>query len=116
MRAGLVQRVEQWRWSSAGPRGAERLMLTHGEWPMERPVDWGSEKWVNHDDVQEQIETVRRSVTKGQPFGSPLYGGSAQQFFQWSRLRQGSAAICSRAGLVYRQVRLEVRSAQYGCQ
>ena len=71
VRAGLVARAEQWRWSSAGQRGAVQLTIPQGEWPMERPGDWCA--WVNQDDGQEQIETVRRSVTKGQPFGSPLW-------------------------------------------
>jgi putative transposase len=71
VRAGLVARAEQWRWSSAGQRRAAQLTIPQGEWPMERPVDWCA--WVNQDEGQDQIETVRRSVTKGQPLGSPLW-------------------------------------------
>jgi len=71
VRAGLVERAEQWRWGSAGQWGAEQPVIPHSEWPMERPSDWL--QCVNQDDEREQIETVRRSVTKGQPFGSPLW-------------------------------------------
>lgn len=64
VRAGLVERAEQWRWSSAGTRGSVLVP----EWPMERPAEWLS--WVNEDEPTEQLHAVRRSVLKGQPFGS----------------------------------------------
>jgi putative transposase len=64
IRAGLVAQAEQWRWSSAGTRGAVPLH----EWPMERLAEWLG--WVNEDERNEQLDAVRRSVLKGQPFGS----------------------------------------------
>jgi putative transposase len=64
VRAGLVDRVEQWRWSSAGTRGS----VLAQEWPMERPAQWSD--WVNERETTDQLRIVRRSVTKGQPFGS----------------------------------------------
>ena len=64
IRAGLVERVEQWRWSSAGTRGS---VLMH-EWPIDRPADWPD--WVNEGEATEQVSAVRKSVTKGQPYGS----------------------------------------------
>jgi putative transposase len=67
VRAGLVERAAQWRWSSAGPRGSVPLHA----WPMERPADWPD--WVNEGEATEQLSAVRKSVTKGQPFGSALW-------------------------------------------
>ena len=64
VRAGLVERAEQWRWSSARTCGAVPLQ----EWPMERPTEWLP--WVNEGETHEQLCAVRRSVTKGQPYGS----------------------------------------------
>lgn len=64
VRAGLVERAEQWRWSSAGTRDLVPLR----EWPMERPADWLD--WVNEGETHEQLNAVRRSVIKGQPYGS----------------------------------------------
>lgn len=64
VRAGLVARADQWRWSSAGTRGAVPLHA----WPMERPTNWPD--WVNESETTEQLRTVRRSVLKGQPYGS----------------------------------------------
>jgi putative transposase len=64
VRAGLAERAEQWRWSSAGTRGAVPLQ----EWPMERPTEWLP--WVNEGETNEQLNAVRRSVIKGQPYGT----------------------------------------------
>ena len=67
VRAGLVERTEQWRWSSARASGLVLLQA----WPMERPATWSA--WVNENETTEQLSAMRRSVTKGQPFGSPLW-------------------------------------------
>lgn len=67
VRAGLVRRAEQWRWSSANHAGS---VLVH-EWPIPRPVDW--RHWVNADEGEEPLAAVRRSVLKGQPYGSELW-------------------------------------------
>ncbi|MFO0707321.1 MAG: transposase [Nitrospira sp.] len=65
VRAELVERADQWRWGSAGTRGSVPLH----PWPMERPAEWAN--WVREVESNEQLVAVRRSVTKGQPFGSP---------------------------------------------
>jgi putative transposase len=76
VRAGLVERAEQWRWSSAGIHGP---VLMH-EWPMERPSEWLD--WVNEGETNEQLSTVRRSVIKGQPYGSEPW--VEQMVTQWN--------------------------------
>lgn len=76
VRAGLVERAEEWRWSSANAVGA----VTVHAWPVERPADWV--QGVNHGEVGAQLETVRRSVAKGQPFGSELW--VAKMVKQWN--------------------------------
>jgi putative transposase len=76
VRAGLVERAEQWRGSSAGTRGSVPVHT----WPMERPADWLD--WVNEGEPTEQLSAVRKSVTKGQPFGSALW--VEQMVTQWN--------------------------------
>jgi putative transposase len=76
VRAGLVERVEQWRWSSARAKGVGPIP----EWPMERPTDWCS--WVNESEPNEQLSVVRRSVLKGQPYGSERW--VEQMVAQWN--------------------------------
>lgn len=76
VRAGLVERAEQWRWSSAASRGVIPLH----EWPIERPHNW--RELVNTDELQEQIKAIRRSVVKGQPYGNESW--VQQMVRRWS--------------------------------
>ena len=70
LRAGLVRRAEEWRWSSLWHR-------THGNrvspawlspWPIEPPRNWLD--WANQPQSAAELETVRNSVRRGQPYGS----------------------------------------------
>ena len=75
VRMGLVERVEEWRWSSAGTCGSAPVHT----WPMERPLAWRN--WVNAGEPCEQLSAVRRSVLKGQPYGSAPW--VEQMVVQW---------------------------------
>ncbi len=68
LRAGLVERAEQWRWGSCGQRQAGDGVVPLGGWPVDRLADWV--RWVNEPEPAGDLTAVRRSVTKGQPFGS----------------------------------------------
>lgn len=76
VRAGLVERAEQWCWSSAWTREAVPLHA----WPMERPREWLD--WVNEPEATEQLSAIRKSVTKGQPYGSEAW--VEQTVAQWN--------------------------------
>jgi len=70
VRAKLVKRAEDWRWSSLWrrlhPEAAEgRLALC--AWPVEGPRNWLD--FVNTCESQHQLDTLRASATKGRPFG-----------------------------------------------
>jgi putative transposase len=70
LRAGLVDRAEEWRWSSLWSRRAkdakDRPALTR--WPIDRPSNWTAR--VNRPFDPEEEEAVRRSIQRGQPFGA----------------------------------------------
>jgi putative transposase len=70
LRAGLVERAEDWRWGSLSLRRsgdwADRPALS--EWPIDRPRDWTSR--VNRPFGPKEEEAVRRSIQRGQPFGA----------------------------------------------
>ena len=70
LRAGLVARAEDWRWSSLGRRHSgreEKQPLLHA-WPVPRPKGWAER--VNRPQTDAEVEAVRHSVARGQPFGS----------------------------------------------
>jgi putative transposase len=73
VRAELVLRAEEWRWSSAWRRchgtAEERSILS--SWPMEMPTDWLAR--VNQIDSEAELESLRASVQRGRPYGKPQW-------------------------------------------
>jgi len=71
LRAKLVLRAEEWRWSSLWRRGhgtgEERSSLA--AWPIDVPAN-GLER-VNPTDDEPERESLGRSVQRGRPFGQP---------------------------------------------
>ncbi len=68
-RAQLVKRAEAWRWCSLWCRknGKGALLNRLKAWPVDRPRNWLGA--VNEEMREEAIREVRRSVTRGVPYG-----------------------------------------------
>jgi putative transposase len=69
LRARLVSRAEQWRWSSLwrwheGTAAQKRLLSA---WPVRRAANWLQH--VNAPQTEAELSALRRSVTRGCPFG-----------------------------------------------
>jgi putative transposase len=73
LRARLVMRAENWRWSSlwSGKQPGESPRSWLSDWPMERPRNWI--KLVNEAETALELEDLRGSVQRGRPFGSPRW-------------------------------------------
>jgi putative transposase len=71
LRANLVSKAEEWRWSSLWRRrfgwADERSLLA--AWPIDRPANWV--KRFNQEDDAEELERLRRGLLPGRPFGHP---------------------------------------------
>jgi putative transposase len=72
LRANLVARAQDWRWSSLWRRvgqggDAGRVPLPLAVWPVPQPMDWLS--WVNEPQTQTEVDALRHAVAKGRPFG-----------------------------------------------
>ena len=73
VRANLVDSALQWPWSSS--RWRDRA----NHWLDESPVPLGSE-WAPYVDAPQsstEVEALRRSITRGAPFGSHRWKGEA---------------------------------------
>lgn len=73
LRAGLVRRAENWRWSSLHHRHAQhakQLGWLH-EWPIQRPRDWLG--YVNGVETEAELEALRRSALRERPFGTEAW-------------------------------------------
>jgi putative transposase len=73
LRAALVERAEDWRWSSLwrmthGDAAARQLL---SKWPVARPADW--RRIVNRTQTAGELASVRRSIARGIPFGGPRW-------------------------------------------
>lgn len=68
VRAQLVARAEDWRWSSARQWGTpvQRPRIDAG--PVARPAPWLV--WVNEPVKETEVQRIRQSVNRGAPFGS----------------------------------------------
>lgn len=67
LRAKLVDRAERWMWGSAWRRANDTGMELLDPWPMERPQDY--EQWLNEQEDENLLKSIRTSVSRGQPFG-----------------------------------------------
>jgi putative transposase len=73
LRASLVRRAENWRWGSLWRqyKGDAKARAVLSEWPVPRPRNWLEH--VNRADTPQELEALRRSVQRGQPFGAEAW-------------------------------------------
>jgi putative transposase len=73
LRAGLVDRAEDWRWSSAWRRrfGDEQARALLADGPVARPGEW----WqvINTPQSEADLKAIRRCGSRGAPFGSDAW-------------------------------------------
>ena len=66
VRAGLVARAEQWRWSSLAQRAGGESPIILTDWPVTQPADWLD---LVQLDVAAETEELRHSVHRSTPYG-----------------------------------------------
>jgi putative transposase len=71
LRAGLVERAQEWQWSGLWQRANGSGELPLSPWPVERSRTWVA--WVNRGLNDEQTEKIRTCVERGRPFGSETW-------------------------------------------
>lgn len=88
LRVNAVTTAEDWRWSSLWRRvhgkPEDRRWLSN--WPLPRPRTWP--QFVNEPQTEAELKAIRRSVVRGQPYGSERWVTStAEQLGLQSTLR-----------------------------
>ena len=72
IRAGLVKKAQDWKWSSLWIReyGNEKQKKLLSDWPVEMPIEYL--EWVNalDKDEEDKLEKVRYAIKKCCPFGN----------------------------------------------
>ena len=69
LRAGLVEKAQQWPWCSlaARQREAAEARVILDAWPVRRPADWIAR--VNRPQDEKELAALRKCRDRGQPFG-----------------------------------------------
>ena len=65
LRAGLVRRARDWRWSSlaAGDGDGPGPRVVLADWPVPRPADWAER--VERPETEAELAALRRSLPRG---------------------------------------------------
>jgi putative transposase len=73
LRAGLVERAEDWRWGSLWRRqqADQELLRMLSAWPVAEPRNWL--RLVNQPQSQAELEKLRTSVQRGRPYGDDAW-------------------------------------------
>lgn len=85
LRARLVDRAGQWRWSSLRARTIATDGLTSAP-PVRLPPDW--DRFVDLPQTAAEIDRVRNAIARGRPFGDPAWTrGTAERLGLLGTLR-----------------------------
>src|SRR5580658_9371932 len=71
LRAKMVERAQDWRWSSLGLRrlvDVPQWLMPGDRWPVRRRDDWLA--WVNRPQTMKEVDAIRLCVKRGRPYGS----------------------------------------------
>ncbi len=71
LRANLVERAEQWLWSSLPIWLEPPLLPWLDQGPVPRHADWL--KYVQTPQTEDELAALRRSVERGVPYGGPAW-------------------------------------------
>lgn len=71
LRAGLVDRAEQWRWSSLSLRSQRPPPTIVSPSPVKLPRNWVAQ--VNRPQTEAEVAAVKRSLERGTPLGNAVW-------------------------------------------
>ncbi len=85
LRAGLVDRAEDWRWCSfyqrlKGSKHSAGIVLA--DWPVPRPSGWCN--WVNEPQTRSEEQALRECVKRGRPYGGEAWVRQTAEALQLS--------------------------------
>jgi putative transposase len=73
VRAKIVKKCENWKWGSVWKRAKgtkdQQKLLSESPTPLPRNYL----EWINTSDKENDLETLRRSVNKGVPYGKEAW-------------------------------------------
>jgi putative transposase len=79
VRANLVRKAEDWRWSSLWRRCNSCNDLRLSEWPISQPMNWTS--IVNEPQTLGELAEIQASIRQDEPIGDPEWRASTAPRF-----------------------------------
>lgn len=81
-RAKMVRNAEDWRWSSVWVResGTSQQKKILSSWPIQAPPDYLA--YLNNRQTEEEVGSIRKSISKNIPFGSEVWVGKTVDKFK----------------------------------
>jgi putative transposase len=67
----MVERSQDWEWSSLKPTARSGLDGLLSDGPAEKPVQWT--RHVNGVETDAELKSLRHSLARGTPFGKPRW-------------------------------------------
>jgi putative transposase len=100
LRASLVARAEDWRWSSLDARNRARPPWL-ADWPVSRPDDWIAR--VNVPQTDAELLDFRQTVERGLPYGGDEWKREIEELLGMSARRpRGRPCKHPRAGVHFK--------------
>ena len=73
VRAKLVKAAEQWKWGSTYRRSISHSKESKLITPSPVPLPRNYIKWINEAEQSESLAAIRKSISKGIPYGSDVW-------------------------------------------
>jgi putative transposase len=87
LRASLVDRAEEWPWSSLWQRQNNRHADWLSTWPVAVPTDWVD--IVNEPQTDSELAAFRHAVSRGHPFGDATWTATTARDLGLTLRRRG---------------------------
>jgi len=81
VRARLVARAENWRWSSATPATSRARWPVMSAWPVPKPGNWSDR--LNTPESSRSLRGVRDTIRAGRHFGSASWRLKTAEALRW---------------------------------
>jgi putative transposase len=90
LRAGLVERAEDWPWSSLARRCRNGDGPALATWPIRPPTNWTA--IVNASDLDTDLDVLRSSAQRGQAYGAKVWADDMRARGLAAQTREGRPA------------------------
>jgi putative transposase len=79
LNAGIVERAQDYAWSSASPMALDDRRPFIADWPVAKPANWNT--LLNLRTLSAERRKIQRCASRGAPYGSPEWTAAVVKQF-----------------------------------